>query len=231
MPVRVGNPCTVRFLTNLLAGLYRIVTLRIVSSGNTPSTHRAAPLGNATRPYCRIWAGGCYVRHAKNDKERIVTIPRFLTALLEEHLDRFTGTEPDALVFPGGDGEPPRLFTFRRNIRKPALRRAGINDNLRIHDMRHTAASLLINQGLHPKIVQEHLGHHSISLTFDRYGHLYETDTQRLADALDAAYSTGLVARETPQTIPEADTSRTGTPTGATSEQSQPARSRSLQGV
>ncbi len=167
----------------------------------------------------------------KNDKERIVTIPRFLTALLEEHLDTFTGTEPDSLVFRGRDGEPPRLSTFRRNIWKPALRRSGINDNLRIHDMRHTAASLLINQGLHPKIVQEHLGHHSISLTFDRYGHLYETDTQRLADALDAAYSTGLVARETPPVIRDADTSRTDASTSVTDEQPQPDKSQAAQGL
>ena len=75
--------------------------------------------------------------------------------------------------------------------------------------MRHTTASLLINQGLHPKIVQEHLGHHSISITHDRYGHLYETDTQRLADALDAAFATGLVVPETPEEIPTADNTRT----------------------
>jgi hypothetical protein len=95
----------------------------------------------------------------------------------------------------------------------------------------HRSASLLINQGLHPKIVQEHLGHQSISITFDRYGHLYETDNQRLADALDAAYSTGLVASEAPRVIRDADASRTDTPTGVTGEQSQPARSQSLQGV
>jgi integrase len=164
-------------------------------------------------------------------KERVVTIPKFLTALLEQHMDRFTGNEWDAIVFPGSDGGPMRLENFRRNRWKPALRRAGLNDNLRIHDMRHTTASLLINQGLHPKIVQEHLGHQSISITFDRYGHLYETDNQRLADALDAAYSTGLVTRETPQTIPDADTSRTNTLAGVTGKQSKPARSQSLQRV
>ena len=79
--------------------------------------------------------------------------------------------------------------------------------------MRHTTASHLINQGLHPKIVQEHLGHHSISITLDRYGHLYDTDTQRLADALDAGFATGLIAQETPEAISVADNTRTNTQT------------------
>jgi integrase len=167
----------------------------------------------------------------KNGKERIVTIPRFLTALLEEHMDRFTGKDSDAIVFPGRDGGPMRLENFRRNIWKPALRRAGISGSMRIHDMRHTTASLLINQGLHPKIVQTHLGHQSISITFDRYGHLYETDNQRLADALDAAYSTGLVAPETPTTIPDADVSRTNSPTGPSSDQAQSTERQLVQGL
>jgi integrase len=175
--------------------------------------------------------GGFVFSPPKNDKERIVTIPKFLTTLLEDHMDRFTGTDPDAFVFPGRDGDPMRLANFRHNRWKPALVRIGISDSLRIHDMRHTTASLLINQRLHPKIVQEHLGHQSISITFDRYGHLYDTDNQRLADALDAAYSTGLVASEAPRVIRDADASRTDTPTGVTGEQSQPARSQSLQGV
>jgi hypothetical protein len=97
--------------------------------------------------------------------------------------------------------------------------------------MRHTTASILINQGLHPKIVQEHLGHSSISITFDRYGHLYETDTQRLADALDAAYSTGLVAPETIQTIPVADSTRTNSRTRVSGEQTQSATRQSAQGL
>jgi hypothetical protein len=77
--------------------------------------------------------------------------------------------------------------------------------------MRHTTASLLINKGLHPKVISEHLGHHTVSITLDRYGHLYETDSQRLADALDAAFATGLVKPETPETIPVAGKRWAGT--------------------
>jgi integrase len=156
------------------------------------------------------YRGGDFVfTPPKNGKDRVVTIPRFLRTMLERHMDVYIGKEADALVFPGTNGGPVTLPPFRRNEWKPALLRAGIDKSFRIHDMRHTTASLLINQGLHPKIVQEHLGHHSISITLDRYGHLYETDTQRLSDALDAAFATGLVVPETPEEIPTADNTRT----------------------
>jgi integrase len=157
----------------------------------------------------------------KNGKERVVTIPKFLTVLLEQHMNTYANTEPDAFVFPGADGGPMKLPNFRRNRWTPALRRSDLNESLRIHDMRHTTASLLINRGLHPKIVQEHLGHSSISITFDRYGHLYETYKQRLADALDAAYTIGLVVPEVVETIPVADNTRTKSVSGSTSEQAQ----------
>jgi integrase len=112
----------------------------------------------------------------RNRKDRLVTITRFVVSILEWHMDRPTGNEPDAVVLLGVDGDPLRLPTFRRNDWKPALVRAGIDESFRIHDMRRTTAPLLINRGLHPKVVQEHLGHGIISITLDRYGHLYETD-------------------------------------------------------
>ena len=54
---------------------------------------------------------------------------------------------------------------------KPALRRSGIRE-IRFHDLRHTYASLLIDQGEHPKYIQGQMGHASINITFDTYGHL-----------------------------------------------------------
>jgi integrase len=158
----------------------------------------------------------------KNDKHRVVTIPAFLRGMLETHLQRYCGTQPDALVFPGESDHPFRLYIFRRDVFKPALERSGIVPEFRIHDMRHTCASILINQSLHPKMVQEHLGHGSISITMDRYGHLFESDTQRLADALEAAFSHGLISSDTPSVIGNgestADTRRTNRSRNSKSE-------------
>jgi integrase len=56
---------------------------------------------------------------------------------------------------------------------------------LRFHDLRHTHAALLIAAGEHPKLIQSRLGHGSIQVTFDTYGHLFEGLDQAAADRLD----------------------------------------------
>ena len=58
------------------------------------------------------------------------------------------------------------------------------------HDLRHTCAALLIAQGAHPKEIQERLGHSTIQLTFDRYGHLLPSLDERLRDGLDTTWRT-----------------------------------------
>ncbi len=57
----------------------------------------------------------------------------------------------------------------------PAFRRALASADLplmRIHDLRHTAATLLLARGVHPKVVQELLGHSTVTLTLDTYSHV-----------------------------------------------------------
>ena len=61
---------------------------------------------------------------------------------------------------------------------------------IRFHDLRHTHASLLLAAGVHPKIVQERLGHGSIALTLDLYSHVSADLQERAAQALDAALGT-----------------------------------------
>ena len=50
---------------------------------------------------------------------------------------------------------------------------AGISDRFRIHDLRHPAAALMIQAGYRPKMLQEILGHATMTTTLDLYGHLY----------------------------------------------------------
>lgn len=65
---------------------------------------------------------------------------------------------------------------------KPAVRTAGLPERTRFHDLRHTCAALCIALGAHPKAIQERLGHSSITVTLDRYGHLFP----KLDEALTA---------------------------------------------
>jgi len=63
-------------------------------------------------------------------------------------------------------------------------RRCGL-DGIRLHDARHTHASLLLKQGVHPKIVQERLGHGSIQITLDTYSHVAPGLQQAAAEKFD----------------------------------------------
>jgi integrase len=56
---------------------------------------------------------------------------------------------------------------------------------LRFHDLRHTAATLMLQQGIHPKVVQERLGHSQISLTLDTYSHVLPSMQEDAAQKLD----------------------------------------------
>jgi integrase len=57
---------------------------------------------------------------------------------------------------------------------------------MRFHDLRHTAAALLLGRGVHPKLVQELLGH-SIATTLDRYSHFVPSMGEQTATAMEAA--------------------------------------------
>jgi len=95
----------------------------------------------------------------------------------------------NGLVFCKEDGTPldPREFTkrFQRHLEKAGL------PKVRLHDLRHTHASLLLARGVHPKVVQERLGHSSITMTLDLYSHL----TPGLQEAA-AATLNGLLGKE-----------------------------------
>lgn len=103
----------------------------------------------------------------KSHHNRVVPMPRFLAAELGDHVqDR----EPDALVFTTRSGSPLRSSNWRRSVFLPAQAGARISNRFRIHDLRHTAAALMVQAGYPPKMLQEILGHASITTTLDLYG-------------------------------------------------------------
>ena len=66
----------------------------------------------------------------------------------------------------------------------PALSRAGLA-RIRFHDLRHTYATLLIAQGANAKFIQSQLGHTSIEMTMDQYGHLLPETHSHVGERLD----------------------------------------------
>lgn len=121
----------------------------------------------------------------KTGKRRSVSLPRFLADLLRDHVERFAVGE---LVFTSAEGASLRKNFYNRHYKK-AVGAAGLPARLRFHDLRHTCAAILIAQGAHPKAIQERLGHSTIRLTFDRYGHLLPSLDDTLRDGLDQLYA------------------------------------------
>jgi len=132
--------------------------------------------------------GKLYAVPPKIWESRTIAIPPFVADALGAHIGRFTDGDPDGLVFTTDSGTPLRSANFRRNIWLPAIADIG-QDGLRPHDLRHTCASLLIAADAHPRHIKEHLGHSSIRVTMDVYGHLYEDSRDEIAERLDRQHS------------------------------------------
>lgn len=108
---------------------------------------------------------------------RTIALTPSNSVVLRDHLDKLSGDmamldvpmTDDTLVFSWPDGRPmlPSALTHAwiRIVRSVGL------SGVRLHDARHTHASLMLAQNVHPKIVQERLGHSSIAITLDTYSH------------------------------------------------------------
>src|SRR5262249_11128869 len=80
-----------------------------------------------------------------------------------------------------------RMSNWRRATFVAARAHAGLSDRFGVHDLRHTAASLMIQAGYPPKMLQEIMGPASITTTLDLYGPLCRGEMHRYADRLDSA--------------------------------------------
>ena len=90
----------------------------------------------------------------------------------------------DGLVFSTTYGNPVRSAAFRSRVFLPACDRAGVRP-LRVHDLRHTCASLLASNGASPKSVQSWLGHQDLRVTMNTYTHTFAGDLSEAAAGLD----------------------------------------------
>lgn len=87
------------------------------------------------------------------------------------------------LIFCRTDGEkyaPGSATEFHRRL----MASLGL-DHVRLHDLRHTAATLMLQEGIHPKAVQEIMGHASISTTLGIYGHVTPGMREQAANVMD----------------------------------------------
>ena len=126
------------------------------------------------RALIKLASGSTELKAPKNNQARVVDLPPESVEALRIHRERSPDTSGNGnFVFCHSDGSAldPDLITqaFERIAKKSGLK------GLRLHDLRHTHASLMLSQGIHPKIVSERLGHSSIGITIDLYSHVLPT--------------------------------------------------------
>ena len=145
-----------------------------------------------TRALHQLQDGSRVIRPPKTAKgRRLISLSPSTTIVLGEHREQqeklrqsigSTLTE-DTLVFCHEDGSPLLPNSVSHAWTKLA-NRVGLK-GIRLHDARHTHASLMLKQGIHPKIVQERLGHASIQITLDTYSHVAPGLQQAAANRFD----------------------------------------------
>lgn len=139
-------------------------------------------------------SGALFEEPKTRRSRRTVALPAFLAPYLarqrDDQLERRANLadrwQETDLVVDAGDGRPISPATFSAAWPK-FLRRAGL-PHVRFHDLRHGHATLMLLQGVHPKIVSERLGHASIGITLDTYSHVLPGMQAEAAQAFDALF-------------------------------------------
>lgn len=178
--------------SELLALRWRDVDLLLAQASVTRSMHK-------------LRSGSIMFKAPKSVKgRRTVALAPLTCVVLREHRDkqgalstmRGKRLEDSDLVFSQSDGAPLLPDSITHAWVKLA-RGVGLQ-GIRLHDARHTHASLLLKQGVHPKVVQERLGHASIAITLDTYSHV----VPGLQEAAAVRFEEGLAAISEPRQLP-----------------------------
>jgi len=122
--------------------------------------------------------GALYVDTLKNNRTRTVPLVQDLVPIV----DRWgAGKAPDAWLFDAPQGGPLRESNWKRSVGwSAATSEVGV-PGFRVHDLRHTAASVWLAAGADPKVVQRVLGHATAAMTLDLYGHMMDANLWQAA--------------------------------------------------
>jgi integrase len=129
----------------------------------------------------------CYVYGpVKSDAgQRSIPIPDWLCEELAAGLARRAPVQRHDPLIINRQGRPVNRDSFRAKVVRPALRAAGLPDDFRTYDIRHTHASLLIDDGANVLAVAQRMGHTDPGVTLRVYGHLFDGVQEELTDRLD----------------------------------------------
>lgn len=137
-----------------------------------------------TKSYQRM-GGRDIITEPKTPKsKRVIAIPQFLAVDLQDYVNSMYGALGEDRLFP--ITKYYLEHEMQRGIKESGVKR------IRIHDLRHSHASLLVEMGFSPLEIANRLGHEKIETTLNTYSHLYPDKQEQLADRLDKEYREGL---------------------------------------
>lgn len=151
--------------------------------GRSISARRRARRGGSARPARLLDAEGGEPKTKRS--RRWVTVPEFVSASLAEHVRKYP-PGPDGLVFTAPKGGPIRRPAFYRLVWSKATRAAGL-EGFPFRNLRHTGATLALQEGTSPVLVAFRLGHASTAMIERHYGELVEGFDREIADRLAEA--------------------------------------------
>ena len=108
---------------------------------------------------------------------RVVMLPEVLKTVLRNYMEKCYGLQPDDRLFPYN-----KSFLYREM--QIGIEASGVK-RIRVHDIRHSHASLLVELGFSPLLIAERLGHERVQTTMDTYSHLYPNKQVEVANQLD----------------------------------------------
>ena len=140
--------------------------------------------------YAKINGEELFLEPKTPKAKRCISIPDFLYDDIHEYVSKLYGI---------GKGE--RIFYFTKSALDKEIKRVATKADLppiRVHDLRHSHASMLIEMGFAPLEIADRLGHESVKTTLDTYSHLYPDKDQQLADRLNQFRRPGTTPEENP---------------------------------
>lgn len=141
-----------------------------------------------TKSYQRLKKEDLITEPKTECSRRKITIPEFLVPYIMDYESRIYGLKKNERLFPFTKG-------FLEHEMKRGVKLSGVK-RIRIHDLRHSHASLLISMGFGVKDIQSRLGHQKSSTTLDTYSHLYPDSQAKLASKLNDFYRGGSDEKE-----------------------------------
>ena len=195
-PMRIVTPETAALLVGVLVGRDRTAFALACYAGLRAGELLALdwPTVDLTLRVIRVeraWDHGSHAFIGPKSKaaRRVVPITERLLAVLLDHRDQFGD---DGLVLPTLRGAPVKPMGHSALVKRLKSAWAGADlEALKLHEARHTFASMLIAAGANPKAITTYMGHSSIQVTFDRYGHLMPGSEAQIAGLLDAYLEAG----------------------------------------